>query len=99
MNPELRLDRLERVLMLAIRAGYRERQAWREQSREQTEKINAMISTHMDAMDRLDKRAAEEMDRLDKRAAEESGGSPPRWSSPPPRQSLTNGWANWRRPK
>ncbi len=64
MNPELRLDRLERVLKLAIRAGYRERLAWRQQSREQTEKINAMITTHVDAMDRLDKRAAEFDERL-----------------------------------
>ena len=59
--------------MMAIRAGYRERLAWREQSREQTEKINAMISTHMDAMDRLDKRAAEENERWIASKAEENG--------------------------
>ena len=67
MKPELRLDRLERVLKLAIKAGYRERLAWREQSREQTEKINAMISTHMDAMDRLDKQAVASKSEFDER--------------------------------
>ena len=58
MTPELRLDRAERLLMLVIKAGYRERRAWRLRSREQEEKINMVISAHIDACDRMDKQQA-----------------------------------------
>lgn len=59
MNLERRLDRVERVLMLALKAGDRERRKWREQSREQTEKLNMVIDAHIKGIDRLDKMAAE----------------------------------------
>ena len=40
MTPEARLDRLERVAMLLIRAGYRARKDFREQLREHGRMIN-----------------------------------------------------------
>jgi hypothetical protein len=40
MTPEHRLDRLERILLLVVRAGARER-------KETREKINALIDAHM----------------------------------------------------
>src|SRR5689334_16564087 len=55
MTPELRLDRAERLLMLVIRAGDRERKAWRRRTHEQEQKINMVINAHIDACDRMDK--------------------------------------------
>src|SRR5690349_8435859 len=43
MTPEQRLDRLERVAKLFVAAGLRAR----EQSRQQSEKINILIHMHM----------------------------------------------------
>ena len=40
MTPEQRLDRLERIMKLVVRAGLRER-------RETRDKINALIDGHM----------------------------------------------------
>ena len=40
MTPEQRLDRLERIMKLVVRAGLRER-------RETRDKINALIDSHM----------------------------------------------------
>jgi hypothetical protein len=46
MTPEQRLDRLERVAKLMATAGLRARKEWRDQAREQNEKINILISMH-----------------------------------------------------
>ena len=58
MTPELRLDRAERLLLLIVKAGNRERRAWRLRSREQEEKINMVINAHIEGSERLDKLAA-----------------------------------------
>lgn len=58
MNMERRLDRVERLLILFIKAGDRERREWRKQSREQTEMIKMVIDAHIQGSDRLDKMAA-----------------------------------------
>ena len=47
MRPEQRLDRAERILVMMANAGRRARQEWREQSREQNEKINILINMHI----------------------------------------------------
>jgi len=43
MIPEARLDRLERMAMLLVRAGYRARSELRARDREHDEKINHLI--------------------------------------------------------
>ena len=47
MTPEQRFDRAERILVMMAKAGRRARHEWREQSREQSEKINVLISTQI----------------------------------------------------
>ena len=47
MTDEQRLDRLERIVKLMIKAGLRARQEARARSREQDEKINILIDIHM----------------------------------------------------
>ena len=47
MTPEQRLARLERVTKMLVRKGRKVRSEWREQSREQAEKINILIHMHM----------------------------------------------------
>src|SRR5215212_9807726 len=47
MTEEQRLDRLERIVKLMIKAGLRARQQTREQAREQNEKINILIDSQM----------------------------------------------------
>src|SRR5262245_52944335 len=51
MTPEQRLDRLERVVKLMIKAGLRARQ----QSREQNEKINILIHSQMRTSEQIDR--------------------------------------------
>ena len=48
MTPEQRLDRLERILGLFARSGRRVRGEWRQQAREQNEKINILIQTQLE---------------------------------------------------
>ena len=43
MTPEARLDRLERIAMLLVRAGYRARRELRERDREHDKKIDHLI--------------------------------------------------------
>jgi hypothetical protein len=47
MSSEQRLDRLERMLLLVVRAGARERKATRDRLKETDEKINALIDAQM----------------------------------------------------
>jgi hypothetical protein len=47
MTSEQRLDRLERMLLLVVRAGARERKATRDRLKETDEKINALIGAQM----------------------------------------------------
>lgn len=51
MTPEQRLDRLERILGLFARSGRRVRGEWRQQAREQNEKINILIQTQLETED------------------------------------------------
>jgi hypothetical protein len=48
MTPEQRLDQLERILGLFARSGRRVRGEWRQQAREQNEKINILIQTQLE---------------------------------------------------
>ena len=52
MTDEQRLDRLERIVKLMIKAGLRARQEARERAREHDEKVNILIDSQMrtDAM-------------------------------------------------
>jgi hypothetical protein len=47
MTDEQRLDRMERIVRLLIKAGLRARQQTREQAREQNEKINILIDSQI----------------------------------------------------
>jgi hypothetical protein len=47
MSSEQRLDRLERILLLVVKAGARERKAARGSFKETDEKINALIDAQM----------------------------------------------------
>lgn len=62
MTDEQRLDRLERIVKLMIKAGLRARQ----QSREQDEKINILIDMQMKNDERYEKRFAENAKRVRK---------------------------------
>ena len=64
MIPERRLERAERLLMLVIKAGYRERREWRQQSREQNEKINILINAQIKTEEEH-KRFQGDLDRLE----------------------------------
>ena len=48
MTPDQRLDRVERILVLFVTAGRRVRGEYRQQSREQDDKINILIQTQME---------------------------------------------------
>ncbi len=53
MTEEQRLDRLERIVKLMIKAGLRARQQTREQAREQNEKINILIDSQIKSEERV----------------------------------------------
>ena len=53
MTDEQRLDRLERIVKLMIKAGLRARQETRERAREHDEKINILIDSQIKSDDRL----------------------------------------------
>jgi sulfite reductase alpha subunit-like flavoprotein len=53
MTEEQRLDRLERIVRLMIKAGLRARQQTREQARGQNEKINILIDSQIKNEERL----------------------------------------------
>jgi sulfite reductase alpha subunit-like flavoprotein len=53
MTEEQRLDRMERIVKLMIKAGLRARQQTREQAREQNEKINILIDSQIKNEERL----------------------------------------------
>ena len=55
MTPERRLGRLERVTMMLINKGRRARSEWREQSRDQAEKINILIHMQMKVDEQLER--------------------------------------------
>jgi S-adenosylhomocysteine hydrolase len=57
MTPEQRLRRLERVTKMLINKGRRARTEWREQSREQAEKINILIHMQMKTDEQIEKLA------------------------------------------
>ena len=60
MTPEQRLDCLERIMKLVVRAGLRER-------RETRDKINALIDAHIrteDTIEKMSQRTEEAMARL-----------------------------------
>lgn len=71
MIPEQRLARLERVTKMLVNKGRKVRSEWREQSRDQAEKINILIHMQMRAteqMERTDeqiKRTDEQIERTD----------------------------------
>jgi anti-sigma-K factor RskA len=60
MTEEQRLDRLERIVKLMIKAGLRARR----QSREQDDKINILIGMHMKNEERYEKRFTENEEKL-----------------------------------
>ena len=66
MIPERRLDRAERLLLLVIKAGDRERREWRQRSREQEEKLNIAINAHIEHVEQMDKRFALAAERMEK---------------------------------
>lgn len=53
MTDEQRLDRMERIVKLMIKAGLRARQQTREQARGQDEKINILIDSQIKNEERL----------------------------------------------
>jgi len=55
MTPERRLGRLERVTKMLINKGRRARSEWREQSRDQAEKINILIHMQMKLTERMER--------------------------------------------
>jgi hypothetical protein len=59
MTPEQRLDRVERILVLFVNAGRRVRGEYRQQSREQDEKINILIQTQMETEETMKASRAE----------------------------------------
>ena len=66
MTDEQRLDRMERIVKLLIKAGVRARQQAREQAREQNEKINILIEMQMRNEDLFAKNYTEHEARLRK---------------------------------
>lgn len=71
MTPEQRLARLERVTKMLIRRGRKVRSEWREQSRDQAEKIDIIIHMQMRTDEQLAKtdeqikRTDEQIERTD----------------------------------
>lgn len=59
MTPEQRLDRVERILVLFVKAGRRVRGEYRHQSHEQNEKINILIQTQMETEETMRRSRAE----------------------------------------
>ena len=55
MTPEQRLDRLESVVKMFANAGRKARSEWREQSRDQAEKINILIHMQMKVDEQLER--------------------------------------------
>ena len=55
MTPEQRLDRLESVVKMFANAGRKVRSEWREQSRDQAEKINILIHMQMKVDEQLER--------------------------------------------
>ena len=53
MIPEARLDRLERMAMLLVRAGYRARDELRARDREHDEKINHLVGLRISNEERF----------------------------------------------
>ena len=53
MIPEARLDRLERMAMLLVRAGYRARNELRARDREHDEKINHLVDLQISNEERF----------------------------------------------
>src|SRR5215213_8600250 len=64
MTPEQRLRRLERVTKMLINKGRKVRSEWREQSRDQAEKINIVIHMQMKATEQI-QRTDEQIQRTD----------------------------------
>ena len=64
MTDEQRLDRMERIVKLLIKAGLRARQQGREQAREQNEKINILIDSQIRTDERLAASAAKTDERF-----------------------------------
>ena len=54
-TPEERLDRLERVTKMLVNKGRKARSEWREQSRDQAEKINILIHMQMKVDEQLER--------------------------------------------
>ena len=55
MTPEQRLDRLESAVKMFANAGRKVRSEWREQSRDQAEKINILIHMQMKVDEQLER--------------------------------------------
>jgi dsDNA-specific endonuclease/ATPase MutS2 len=68
MTPDQRLDRVERILGLFVRSGRQVRGEWRQQAREQNEKINILIQTQMET-EEIMKRSRTETEEILKRLA------------------------------
>jgi phage-related minor tail protein len=64
MTPERRLARLERVTKTLVKKGRKVRSEWREQSRDQAEKINILIHMQMKVDEQLE-RTDRQIDRTD----------------------------------
>ena len=58
MTPEQRLDRVERILTLFVRAGRRSRSEWRKEAREQDDRINILIQSQMETTDQIKRLAS-----------------------------------------
>ena len=71
MTSEQRLDRVERILVLFVKGGRRVRGEYRQESREQDDKINILIQTHMETEEIMKRLAAthSETDEVMKRLA------------------------------
>jgi DNA repair exonuclease SbcCD ATPase subunit len=64
MTPEERLARLERVTKMLANKGRKVRSEWREQSRDQAEKINILIHMQMKVDEQLE-RTDRQIERVD----------------------------------
>ena len=76
MIPEARLDRLERMAMLLVRAGYRARNELRARDREHDEKINHLVDLQIRNEERFarnEERFARNEERFAKLAESQAG--------------------------
>jgi hypothetical protein len=64
MTLEQRIDRAERMLILFVKAGRRNRSEWRKESRQQGEKIDILINAQIATEDQL-KRTDEQIKKTD----------------------------------